>query len=341
MSITKEFYGEIDESKVYAYTLDNGKGLVAQILSYGGIITKLIYQGTDVVLGRDNFSEYLDNDGYYGALIGRNSNRIDNAEFVLNEKIYKLYANDGKNNLHGGKIGFNSKVWEVEEVEENNSIILTLTSPDGEEGFPGNVEVKVTYTLADDNAIIIHYEGVSDSDTILNMTNHTYFNLNGHSSGTVDGHTLWMASSFYTPNNDECIPTGEVLSVKNTPFDFSTNETLGERFISEHEQVKAFGGFDHNFALDGYGYRLAAKLTGDKSDITMEMFTDQSAVQLYTGNMIDEDRICKDGTKYPKHGALCLETQAFPNFTKYSHFPNGILRKGGKYDTITAYRFKK
>lgn len=341
MSIMKNAWGEYCGNTVYQYVLDNGKGLSAYILNYGGIITKLIFNGTDVVLGRDSIEEYMDNDGYFGALIGRNSNRISNSEFELNGKVYKLYPNDGKNNLHGGKEGFNAKIWDAETVDGNEpSLVLSLVSPDGEEGFPGEVNVKVTYTLTQDNSLVIHYEGSSDQDTILNMTNHSYFNLNGHNSGTIDTHKLWLASSFYTPNNDECMPTGEILSVKDTPFDFSTDETLGDRFSTAYEQLELFGGFDHNFCLDGYGYRLVGKLVGDKSGITMEVYTDCSGLQLYTGNWIDGERVCKDGVHYKKHGALCLETQAFPDFTNHSHFPNGFIKKNEKYDTVTAYKFK-
>lgn len=341
MSIAKNVWGEYCGKAVYQYVLDNGKGLSAHILTYGGIITNLIFNGTDVVLGRDSFAEYLNNSGYFGALIGRNSNRLANSEFELNGKVHKLYPNNGKNNLHGGKEGFNAKVWESEIIDGNEpSLILSLVSPDGEEGFPGEVKVKVTYTLTRDNSLVIHYEGSCDRDTILNMTNHSYFNLNGHNSGTIDNHKLWLASSFYTPNNDECMPTGEVLSVKGTPFDFSTEETLGRRLKSVHKQLEMFGGFDHNFCLDGFGYRLAGRLTGDKSGITMEMYTDCNGVQLYTGNGLNEDRVCKDGARYQKHGALCLETQAFPNFAQHSHFPDGFIKKGEKYDTVTAYKFK-
>ncbi len=340
--IITEKWGEINGKDVVLFSMDNGKGLSAKILNYGGIIVKLIFNGTDVVLGRDSLGEYLENEGYYGALIGRNSNRIENSEFVLNGKTYKLYPNNGRNNLHGGKIGFDKKVWDSEAVDgDEPALVLTLDSPDGEEGFPGNVSVKVTYTLTKDNAIKIHYEGETDEDTVLNMTNHTYFNLNGHDSGTVDGHKLWLASSFYTPNTDECFPTGEVLSSKNTPFDFKAEKTLGEGFASSHEQIVMFGGFDHNFVLDGFGYRLVGKLTGDKTGICMETYTDCSGVQIYTGNGINENRVCKDGVKYPEHGAICMETQAFPNYLKHSHFPNGLLKKGEKYDTVTTYKFSK
>ena len=340
MSIIKEKVGEFNEKEVYEFSLNNNKGLSAQILNYGGIIKRLTYNNIDVVLGRDTFEEYLDNDGYFGAIIGRNSNRIENSEFELNSEVYKLYSNDGRNNLHGGKNGFDKKVWNAEMVDgEEPSLILNIISPDGEEGFPGEVMVKVTYTLTTDNALRIHYEGETNADTILNMTNHSYFNLNGHSSGNVDGHTLWIDSDFYTPNTQECIPYGEILSVKGTAFDFGIDETLGEKFKSNHPQITMFEGFDHNIVLNGRGYRKVACLKGEKSGISMEVYTDRSGVQVYTGNMIDENRVCKDKTIYSKHSGICLETQAFPNSLKYTHFPNGILMKNEKYDIVTAYKF--
>lgn len=340
MSVVREKIADFNQKEVYEYVLDNGKGLSAHILNYGGIIKRLIYNGIDMALGRDTFEEYLDNDGYFGAIIGRNSNRIENSEFVLNGKVYKLYNNDGRNNLHGGKNGFDKKVWDAEIVDgEESSLILNLVSPDGEEGFPGEVKVKVTYTLTEDNSLRIHYEGETDADTILNMTNHSYFNMNGHSSDTIDGHTLWIDSDFYTPNTDKCMPYGEILSVKGTPFDFKKNETLGERFKSNHSQITMFGGFDHNIVLNGRGYRKVACLKGDKSGISMEVYTDRVGMQLYTGNMLDENRVCKDKIVYGKHSGLCLETQAFPNNMKYPHFPDGILKKDEKYDTVTVYKF--
>ena len=323
------------------FTLDNNNGLRAEILNYGGIIKSIIYKGTDVVLGRDTLEEYFKNEGYFGAIIGRNSNRIENSRFTLSGKTYTLYANDGRNNLHGGKEGFDKKVWEAEVIDSSEpTLILKTKSPDGEEGFPGNVSVTVTYTLTKDNALKIHYEGLTDTDTVLNMTNHTYFNLNGHKSGTALGHKLYLAADFYTPNTNECMPYGEILSVKGTPFDFTKEQTLGNVFSIEHGQIKMFNGIDHNLVLSGSGYRLIGKLTGNKTGIEMQISTDRPGIQLYTGNMIEQGRICKDGVCYPIHAGICLETQAFPNSLKYSHFPNSILKKNEKYDSITEYKFK-
>ncbi len=340
MSIKREIITTIDNNEIYEFVLDNNNGLTAHILNYGGIIKRLIYKGTDVVLGRDTIDEYLDNGGYFGAIIGRNSNRIEKAEFELNGKTYKLLKNNGENNLHGGKVGFDKKIWDAELVDkEEPALILQLVSPDGEEGFPGEVQVKVTYTLTEDNGIKIHYEGITNADTILNMTNHSYFNLNGHASGSIDGHILYLNSDFYTPNTDEGMPDGEVLSVRGTPFDFKNGETFEEKFISNDNQIKMFKGFDHNFVLNGNGFRKVACLKGNKSGISMEVFTDNIGLQVYTANDLDENRVCKDGKKYSNHGAVCLETQAFPNSMKYSHFPNVILKKNEKYDTVTKYKF--
>lgn len=340
MSICISEFGNHNGSVVYAYTLTNKNGLSAEILNYGGIIRKLIYKNVDVLLGRDTLEEYLNNEGYFSALIGRNSNRIEGSVFELNRKTYKLFANDGKNNLHGGKVGFDKKIWDAKVIdEEEPSLVLKTVSLDGEEGFPGTVNVKVTYTLTNDNNLKIHYEGESDADTVLNMTNHAYFNLNGHSGGAIFNHSLWLDSDFYTPNSDECIPTGEILCVKNTPFDFSTKSSIGLKIKSEHEQIRMFGGFDHNFVLNGRGFRKVGELVGDKTGIVMEIYTDQKGIQIYSGNMIEDGRKCKDGIIYGKHHGICFETQAFPNAMKIPHFPTTILKKGEKYDTVTSYRF--
>ncbi len=339
--LKKELFGKLNDADVFIFTLDNGCVLSAEITNYGGIIKSLIYKNTDVVLGRDSLEEYLTNDGYYGALIGRNSNRITKSEFELNGKTYKLYNNDGNNNLHGGMVGFNAKVWDAEIIDDAEpSLLLTLHSPDGEEGFPGNAYIKVTYTVTKENSIKIHYEGTCDQDTIMNLTNHSYFNLNGHNSGVIDGHTICLDCNFYTPNNDECMPTGEIARVDGTAFDLRKPVKFADVFDSNDEQVKMFGGFDHNFCLNGRGFRKVATLAGDKTGIEMDTYTDQPGVQIYSGNMIIEDRVCKDSTVYKIHNAVCLETQVFPNAMANPHFISPVLKKGEKYDTITEYKFK-
>lgn len=339
--IKREKFGSVNEQNIFMYTLDNGNGLSAEILSYGGILKSLTFRGTDVVLGRDSLEDYLKNEGYFGALIGRNSNRIKGASFELNGNTYNLAKNDGNNNLHGGNIGFDSKIWTCTDINgKEPTLILSRVSPDGEEGFPGTAEIQITYTLTAENGIKIHYEAASDQDTVMNLTNHSYFNLNGHDSGTVDEHTIQISSNFYTPNTEECMPNGEVLKVDGTPFDLRTPKKLKEGFASGHPQIELFGGYDHNFALPGRGFRHCATVTGDKSGISMEVYTDQPGVQLYTGNCINPETVCKNGCKYAIHQALCLETQTFPDAIHHSHFPTPVLPAGTKYDTCTEYRFK-
>lgn len=339
MLVSKAYFDEYNGNKVYSYTLDNGNGLVAEILNFGGIIRRLWYKGRDVVLGYDNIDDYVNGIFYFGAIIGRNSNRIENAEFELNGETYKLFKNERNSNLHGGKIGFSHKIWDVSIPDPQKAeLVLLLRSEDGDEGFPGNADIKVTYTLTSDNAIKIHYEGISDKDTVLNMTNHSYFNLNGHGTGNIKKHTLWLDSDFYTPNNDQCLPTGEILSVIDTPFDFLTETSLESRIESPLEQIRMFNGFDHNFVLNGRGYRKIAKLCGDKSGIAMEVYTDTPGAQVYVAGDLDLNN-CKDGCSYGNHDGICIETQFFPNALKFSHFPDVILKKGEKYDSTTSFKF--
>lgn len=340
MSVSKKQYGEFKGSPVYLYTLDNGKGLSAEIINYGARIRRLVYNGVDVVLGKETCDDYIADTLFFGAAVGRNANRIGRAELVIDDNVYNLSANQHGNHLHGGFEGFDKKLWNATTVEgEEPSVELTLISPDGEEGYPGRIEIKVTYTLTSDNSLRIHYEGESDKDTALNLTNHSYFNLNGHSSGSANGHMLKMAAEFYTPNGEGCLPNGEIISVKNTPFDFTEGKIIAKNFAIESEQTKNTIGFDHNFVLSGSGYRQVAELKGDITGITMQVFTDCPGMQFCGGNYIKEDFLYKDGASYPRYGGLCLETQVFPNWNSFSHFKGGILRKGEKYDTVTAYKF--
>lgn len=341
VSISKIKFGKINDCQVYIYTLDNGNGLQAEIINFGAIIRKLVYRGIDVVLGYENLEGYINDREYFGAVIGRNSNRIDNSEFELNGFSYKLCSNDGRNNIHGGEEGFNKKIWSAEVLDgEEPSLKLYLTSKDGDEGFPGEVRVSVTYTLTKDNGLKICYEGKTDKDTILNMTNHSYFNLNGHSSGSIENHTLWIDSNFYTPNSKECLPNGEILSSHNTPFDFSTTVCLRDGIYSNCDQIQQFGGFDHNLVLNGRGFRKVAELHNGRKNLIMEVHTDRSGMQLYTANEIAPSCDFKEGASYVRHGAVCLETQAFPNSMKFSHFPTTVLKSDELYNTTTVYRFK-
>ena len=343
MSITKNIFGTLPEGDVYAYRLDNGKGLSAEIITLGGIIKNIEFDGVDVVLGHDDVKEYRNDPTYFGALIGRNSNRIADGEFELDGKRYTLAKNNNDVcNLHGGLKGFSYKIWDVEEKDcDEPALILSTYSPDGEEGFPGRVEVKVTYTLTKENSLKIHYEGTTDEKTILNMTNHSYFNLNGHASGDIKGHRLKLNCGFYTPNNKFVMPTGEIKSVKNSPFDFTETKTIGSGFENPNEQFELIGGYDHNFVIDGTGYRKFVEAEGEKTHIVMEGFTDRPGVQLYTSNALADGTNGKNGAKYNQFGGFCLETQVFPDAIHFSHFPSAIIEKGEKYDTVTEYKFSK
>lgn len=346
MGITKKYFGTMPNGEeVFSYELI-GKNVRAEILNYGGIIKNLWVKASsgeyvDVVLGRDSLEEYLNNSGFYGAFVGRYANRIGGSRFSIGENEYTLFANNGKNSLHGGKKGFDKYVLKEVSVSDTNTptVVFEHISPDMDEGYPGNLNVKLTYSVSDNDGLVIHYEAVSDKDTIINFTNHSYFNLNGAGNGDVYGHTLWMNCSFFTPASEECMPTGEVLSVKDTPFDFTLPKVMGEAITSDYPQVSMFGGFDHNFVIEGTGYRKCATLSGDKSGIVMDVFTDKPGVQLYTGNGINHERICKGGLTYKKHGGLCLETQFFPNSMVHTHFPSPIFKAGEKYDYTTEYRF--
>lgn len=349
MAITSKDFGVLpDGGNVTSYTLDNGAGLRAEILNYGGIIKNLYVRDKDgvyrdIVLGRDTLSEYTDNEGYFGALIGRNSNRLANAKIKIDQKMYTLNKNDGNNNLHGGINGFDKKLWDVKAIDdpEEPALLLTANSPDGEEGFPGNLDVMVTYTLTKDNALQIHYTAAADKDTVVNLTNHSYFNLNGHDNpNNIDNLKLFIDSKFYTPNNSECMPNGEIHSVFGTPFDFTGEKRLGKDINDfSNEQLRMFGGYDHNYIIEGTGFRKCASLWCEENGINMDCYTNCLGVQLYTGNCIDENRVCKGGTVYKKHSALCLETQFFPNALMYNHFPSTVLKSGDKYDSTTEYRF--
>ena len=346
MSITKQLFGTTKSGKdVYCYTLDNGRGLSANILSLGGIIKNLYVENngkkTDLVLGRDTLADYENNSGYLGAAIGRNSNRIRGGKFTIGDQEYTIAINNcGVSNLHGGLVGFDKKVWEVEEIDgDEPAIAMSIVSSDGEEGFPGELKLTMTYTLTKENGFRIHYYAVCDKDTVCNLTNHSYFNLGGHASGNVYNQILQLNSSFYTPNDPECSPTGEVLSVMGTPFDFRAPKPIGQDIAADFEQIQLFGGFDHNFAINGKGFRTFAIAKCLETGITMEVKSDQSAVQLYTANALNEG-IYKEGAKYSKHQAFCLETQCFPNATNFSHFPSPILEKGKAYDSVTEYIFK-
>ncbi len=346
MSIEKKSFGKLpDGREVFSYLLDNGI-IRAEILNYGGIIKNLWVKDRngkeiDVVLGFDTLDDYLDNRPYFGALVGRFANRITNGKFSIDGVDYQATVNDGKNSIHGGVGGYHKHLWNAEAADKNNSPSLKLTtvSPDGEDGFPGTLNVTVTYTLSGPG-LLVRYEAESDKNTIVNLTNHSYFNLNGEGKGDIKNLTLKLNASAYTPNTTECVPTGEIASTLKSPFDFTNGRNLGEAMAEEHPQTALFGGFDHNFVVDGTGFRLFGTVSCEDNGISMDVFSDLPGVQLYTGNGIDEKRICKNGHRYCVHGAICLETQFFPDAINRPNFVSPILRKGEKFDSTTVYKFK-
>lgn len=336
MSISKNYYGNLEYNKtVYIYTLKNSNNMTIDILTYGGT---LIYckvpdkSGNliDVLLGYDNLDSYLTGDKYFGALIGRFGNRIKHGKFNLNNKEYSLPINDGPNHLHGGH-GYDKVIWN-DEIKNDNCLKLSYFSKDGEEGYPGNLNISVEYTLANDNSLEIHYLAVSDSDTIINLTNHSYFNLSGHDSGDILNQKLMINAKNFTVNDKFSIPTGEIRSVKNTPMDFLSLSIIGEKINDDYEQIDFGNGYDHNFVLDTDGdiNKIAAHALSEDTGIVMDMYTTQPGVQFYSGNFLDGTDIGKNNIHYIKRSGFCLETQHFPNSINCDNFSSPILKANEK-----------
>lgn len=311
-----------DDKAIYSYIIKDGD-LEAEILNFGCVVRRLVYKGVDVVLGCDSVSEYENPNNYYGCVVGRYANRINKGKFEINGQKYTLNCNDGNNHLHGGVGGMYKGVWNAE--GDDKKVTLSYLSPDGEENYPGNMTIKVEY-LIEDNSLVINYYATSDKDTLCSLTNHSYFNLNGQGNGDILNHTLKINASHYTPVDKELIPTGEIKAVKNTVFDFRKGKKVGEDISSE------FDGYDVNYCLDS---EFAAVLSNGK--ISMEVYTDEPGIQLFSGNNIDD--IGKNNLKYVKYGALCLETQNYPDSINKANFPSPILRAGGEYKTKTVYKF--
>ena len=339
-NVTKKPFGKTQGKENFLYTLKNGKTEV-DIMNYGATIVAIRTLGADgkiydVACGYETLEEYQNNGGYLGAVIGRNSNRIANASFEMNEKLFELYKNDGNNNLHGGKIGFDAKMWEIE--EEGGSLFCKYTSPHNECNFPGNVDVTVKYSLSESDELRIDYNAETDQDTLVNLTNHSYFNLNGQDSGNIESHIMKINSNFYTPLDENCCTTGEILSVKGTAFDFNEFKIIGEE-INEVPDYKITRGYDHNYILGTNGkLSLIAVTIGDASGIIMKTFTSKPAVQFYAGNFMEKLN-GKNGAKYDKRSGFCLETQVTPNCQNFKHLGNAFLKKGEIYNDTTVYQF--
>jgi aldose 1-epimerase len=351
--ITKKPWGKTaDGTPVDLYTLTNSKGMQATITTYGGIVTTLLVpdrQGKlgDVVLGFDTLDGYLKGHPYFGALIGRYGNRIAKGHFSLEGKEYTLAQNNDGNHLHGGLKGFDKAVWKAEETkvrlrnDEVPALVLTYTSKDGEEGYPGNLSVKVTYALTESNSLFIRYEATTDKATPVNLTNHSYFNLAGAGSGDILGHELMLNAGKFTPVDKGLIPIGELRDVEGTPFDFRKATPIGQRIGASDEQIKFGGGYDHNFVLDkkDAAMSLAARVFEPSSGRVMEVYTTEPGIQFYSGNFLDGTNVGKGGKVYKHRNGFCLETQHFPDSPNQAKFPSTILEPGKKYSTTTIYRF--
>ncbi|MEJ7644403.1 MAG: aldose epimerase family protein [Chryseolinea sp.] len=334
---------------VTLYTLRNASGVEAKITNYGGIITALKTpdkNGTfeDVVLGYDSLSGYLKAPSFFGALVGRYGNRIANGKFKLDGTTYSLAINNGKNHLHGGIKGFDKVVWNAAPSSTQDSATLKLTyfSRDMEEGYPGNLKVTVIYTLTNDNELKISYEATTDKKTVVNLTNHSYFNLSGNTRRDILGHTLTLNASKFVPVDNSLIPTGEIRAVKGTPFDFSEPAVVGARINDGYEQIKIGNGYDHCYVFDKApgSFGKVATVYDSTSGRAMEVFTSEPGVQFYTGNFLDGSITGKFGTVYAKRYALCLETQHFPDSPNRPEFPTVVLTPDQVYKTRTTYVFR-
>lgn len=347
VKIRKQPFGQTRNGEpVELYTLTNSNGVETSITNYGGRVVTLKVPDragkfADVVLGFDSLDPYLGNSPYFGALIGRYGNRIGKARFTLDGKEYKLAANNGPNALHGGVVGFDKVLWKGEEgTGEEPSLKLTYLSKDGEEGYPGNLSVTVVYTLTDRNELRIDYEAATDQDTVLNLTNHSYFNLAGEGVGDILGHEIMINADRFTPIDSGLIPTGELKPVKGTPFDFTKSTAIGARINDKDQQIQFGKGYDHNFVLNGGGgLTLAARVVEPHSGRIMEVLTTQPGVQFYTGNFLDGSVKGKGGKAYPYRSAFCLETQHFPDSPNKPGFPSVVLKPGEKFTSTTVYRF--
>lgn len=333
-----------DGTPVELYVLTNGR-VTAKVMTYGGIITELLVpdragKTADVVLGFDSLDGYIAKNPHFGAITGRVANRIARAEFTLDGKEYKLAANNGPNTLHGGKKGFDKVVWKAQDVSgpAGPAVKLTYLSRDGEEGFPGNLNVAVTYTLTDDNALRIDYSATTDKATPVNLTNHSYFNLAGHDSGTILDQELMLAADQYTPSDDQYIPTGQIAPVGGTPLDFTTPTAIGARIGQIQGEP---GGYDHNYVIrpSHSSPAFAARARDPKSGRVLEMYTTEPGVQFYSSNFLDGSVKGKGGVAYKKHGAFCLEAQHYPDALHHPNFPSIILRPGATYSQTTIYKF--
>lgn len=340
--ITKEKFGVLSSGEeISLYRLTNETGAYVEITDLGGAIKSINVPDSngvlgDVVLGYDDASGYETQGKYIGALIGRHGNRIGGAEFDLGGKHYTLAKNDGNNNLHGGIKGFDKVIWDSE--IDGETLVLSYTSPDGEEGFPGELKVTVRYTFDRNNALMINYTAVSDELTVCNLTNHAYFNLD--CEGDILGHKLTLNATHFTVANSESLPNGYIAKVEGTPLDFTSEHIIGERIDADYEQLNFAGGYDHNWCPDGEGYRHIATVKAAKSGRVMDVYSDLPGVQFYSGNFLDGAKpYGKGGKPIERRSGLCLETQFYPNALANPNFAQPVIDKGEVYHHVTVYRF--
>ena len=336
-----------DFDSISLYTLENEQGTIVKITNYGATVTSIITADRngdfkDIALGYDTVEEYINavDRPYFGSTVGRYANRIKEGKFVIDGTPYQLATNNGENHLHGGNIGFDKVIWGVN-VLAKNTVCFDYLSKNGEEGYPGNLSVKVTYTLTEDNSLKIEYYAITDQKTPVNLVHHTYFNLSGEGSGTINDHELMINASNYTPVDQGLIPTGELRNVSGTPFDFRKPKKIGLHINKKNQQLKYGGGYDHNWVLDrqGSGLQLAASLYDPKTGRFMEVFTEEPGLQFYGGNFLDGRLKGKSGRPYNYRNGLCLEAQHFPDSPNRPEWASTLLDVGQEYRTTTVYKF--
>ena len=339
-----------DFDSIKLYTLKNESGMTVCVTNYGAIVTSIIVSDrngkrADVALGYDRVEDYINavDKPYFGAVVGRYGNRIAKGEFTLDGETYSLLKNNGENHLHGGAIGFDKVVWTVDEYVEGQALTLSYLAKDKEEGYPGKLQLKITYTLTDDNSLVVDYHATTDKATPVNVTQHTYFNLKGEGQGTILDHQLMLNAKKFTPVDESLIPTGEMPTVAGTPFDFTTPKAIGRDIGQQNEQLVFGLGYDHNWILDTDGKEgelsLAAQVHEPSSGRVMEIYTTEPGIQFYCGNFLDGRLKGKSGKPYVHRGGFCLETQHFPDSPNQPNFPSTILKPGETYDSKTVFKF--
>lgn len=342
---TEAFDTLINGKQISLFTLENKNGLKVHLTNYGARIVTLYTpdkngEMADIALGFDNIDEYLSDPMYLGCIVGRYANRIDKAKFSIDGVEYQLVKNEGENTLHGGKAGFDKKIWDAK--QEGNSVVFSYLSPDNEEGYPGNLSISKSYTLTDENELRMEYSAETDKATVINLSNHTYFNLKGEGDTTILDHFVQINADYFTPVDNEWIPSGEIAPVSGTPFDFTVAKTIGQDILADNEQLKNGLGYDHNWVLNKElqdSLTFAAKVWEESTGRYIEIYTTEPALQLYCGNFMDGTVTGKAGLPYTYRGAMIFETQHFPDAPNHENFPSTLLSPGEKYYQLAVYKY--